>query len=64
MKAQWKAADKSGATYAVMLGRAEAERNAVGREGSPLQLRAGGGAARQVAGWLQMQRDTEDDTSP
>ncbi|MFI5054017.1 MAG: histidine--tRNA ligase [Acidimicrobiia bacterium] len=63
VKAQWKAADKSGADYAVMLGRAEAERNTVAvkdlRSGEQVEV-----PREAIAGWLQAQRDTEDDTTP
>jgi histidyl-tRNA synthetase len=61
VKAQWKAADRSGAVYGVMLGQAEAERDAVAvkdlRSGEQVEvLRAA------VAGWLQLRREAEDDT--
>jgi histidyl-tRNA synthetase len=62
VKAQWKAADKSGAAYAVMLGQAEAERNAVAVK----DLRVKGSEQLEVsrdavAGWLQDRRETEDE---
>jgi histidyl-tRNA synthetase len=63
VKAQWKAADKSGARYAVMLGRAEAERQTVGvkdlRSSEQVEV-----PRDAVAGWLQARRETEDDTTP
>jgi histidyl-tRNA synthetase len=62
VKAQWKVADKSGARYAVMLGRAEAERHTVGvkdlRSGEQVEV-----PRDAVAGWLQARRETEDDTT-
>ncbi len=62
VKAQWKAADKSGAAYAVMLGQAEAERNAVVVK----DLRVEGAEQVEVsrdavAGWLHDRRETEDE---
>ncbi len=58
VKAQWKLADRSGARYAVMLGRAEAERNAVAvkdlRSGEQVEVREG-----LLAGWLQARCEGE-----
>jgi histidyl-tRNA synthetase len=58
VKAQWKAADRSGAAFAVMVGRAEAERDAVAvkdlRAGTQVEVP---GAA--LAGWLQSRREEE-----
>jgi histidyl-tRNA synthetase len=58
VKAQWKAADKSGAAYGVMLGRAEAERDAVAvkdlRNGEQVEV----DRATLVA-WLQARREEE-----
>jgi histidyl-tRNA synthetase len=52
VRAQWKAADKSGAAYAVMLGAAEAERGAVAvkdlRSGHQVEV-----PRELLAGWLQ-----------
>jgi histidyl-tRNA synthetase len=63
VKAQWKAADKSGATYAVMFGRAEAERNAVAvkdlRSGEQVEI-----PRDVVAGWIQTRCETEDRPTP
>jgi histidyl-tRNA synthetase len=58
VKAQWKAADKSGAVYGVMLGRREAEQGEVRvkdmRSGDELDVPRVG-----LAGWLQARRDAE-----
>jgi histidyl-tRNA synthetase len=56
VKAQFKAADKSGARWTVMLGRDEATRNAVTVKdlGSGEQLEVGRDG---LAGWLEMRRD-------
>jgi histidyl-tRNA synthetase len=63
VKAQWKLADRSGARYAVMLGRAEAERASVAvkdlRSGEQVEVRRDA-----VVGWLQARRDTEDHATP
>ena len=52
VKAQWKLADRSGARYGVMVGRAEAARGAVGVKdlvsGEQLEV-----PQEQVAGWLR-----------
>lgn len=59
VKAQWKAADKSGARHAVMLGLREAEHGAVAvkdlRSGKQVEV-----PRDAVAGWLQERRETED----
>ncbi len=56
VKAQWKLADRSGAAYGVMVGRAEAERDAVGikdlASGTQIEV-----PRAQVAGWLLARRD-------
>jgi histidyl-tRNA synthetase len=61
VKAQWKAADKAGAVFGVMLGLAEAGRGAVAvkdlRTGEQVEVPRVG-----LAGWLQARRDAE--TSP
>jgi histidyl-tRNA synthetase len=58
VKAQWKAADKSGAVYGVMLGRNEAERDAVAvkdlRSGEQVEV-----PRDALAGWLQARKDEE-----
>jgi histidyl-tRNA synthetase len=59
-KAQMKVADRSGARYAVMLGREEAEHDAVAVK----DLRSAAGEQREVprrelAGWLQARREEE-----
>ncbi|MCJ7438597.1 MAG: histidine--tRNA ligase [Acidimicrobiia bacterium] len=57
VKAQWKVADRSGAAYAVMLGRAEAERDAVGVKNlrtDEAQLEV---PREQVAGWIRARRE-------
>ena len=58
-KAQLKAADRSGARYAVLLGKAEAARGAVGvkdmQSGEQVEV-----PRTLVAGWLQERRETED----
>jgi histidyl-tRNA synthetase len=58
VKAQWKLADRSGARYGVMLGRREAEHDAVAVK----DLRSETGEQRELprrelAGWLQSQRE-------
>jgi histidyl-tRNA synthetase len=59
VKAQWKAADRSGARFGVMLGAREAERRAVAvkdlRSGEQVEV-----PRDAVAGWLQERRETED----
>ena len=58
-KAQMKAAGRSGARYAVILGRHEAEHDAVGVR----DMQSGGQVEvprALVAGWLQERRETED----
>ena len=57
VKAQWKVADRSGAAYAVMLGRAEAERDTVGVKNlrtDEVQLEV---PREQVAGWIRSRRE-------
>lgn len=58
VKAQWKLADRSGARYAVMLGRREAEHDAVAvkdlRDPDGTQIEV---PRREVAGWLQARRE-------
>ncbi|MEX1009542.1 MAG: histidine--tRNA ligase [Acidimicrobiia bacterium] len=58
VKAQWKAADKSGAAYGVMLGRDEAERGAVVakdlRSGEQVEV-----PRDTLAAWLQARKDEE-----
>jgi len=59
-KAQMKAADRSGARYAVILGKQEAERGAVAVKdlrSDDVQLEV---PRQLVAGWLQERRETED----
>jgi histidyl-tRNA synthetase len=62
VKAQFKAADKSGARWTVMLGRDEASRNAVTVKdlGSGAQLEVGRDG---LAAWLEMRRDEARDTN-
>ena len=59
-KAQMKVADRSGARFAVMLGKHEAERGAVAvkdlRSGEQVEV-----PRELVAGWLQERRETEDE---
>ncbi|MFI5045581.1 MAG: histidine--tRNA ligase [Acidimicrobiia bacterium] len=61
VKAQWKAADKSGAAFGVMLGAREAEHGAVAvkdlRTGEQVEVPRG-----QLAGWLQARREEEEGT--
>jgi len=56
VKAQWKLADRSGAAYGVMLGRAEAERDAVAvkdlRSGEQVEV-----AHEALVAWLQRRRE-------
>jgi histidyl-tRNA synthetase len=58
VKAQWKAADKSGAAVGVMLGKAEAERGAVAvkdlRTGNQVEI-----ARDTLVAWLQAKREEE-----
>ena len=58
VKAQWKAADKSGARFAVMLGKREAGHDAVGvkdmESGEQVEV-----PRQLVAGWIQERRETE-----
>jgi histidyl-tRNA synthetase len=58
-KAQMKAADRSGARFAVLLGTQEAERGAVAvkdlRSGEQVEV-----PRQLVAGWIQERRETED----
>ena len=58
VKAQWKVADRSGARWAVMLGRREAEHDAVAvkdlRDPDGTQTEV---PRREVAGWLQARRE-------
>ena len=58
VKAQWKAADRSRAVYGVMLGRAEAERNAVGvkdlRSGEQVEV-----SRDALVAWLLSRREEE-----
>lgn len=58
VKAQWKLADRSGARYAVMLGKREAEHDAVAvkdlRDPDGTQIEV---PRREVAGWLQARRE-------
>jgi len=58
VKAQWKAADKSGARFAVMLGKREAGHNAVGvkdmESGEQVEV-----PRQLVAGWIQERRETD-----
>jgi histidyl-tRNA synthetase len=58
VKAQWRAADKSGAVYGVMLGRNEAERDAVAvkdlRSGEQVEV-----PREALAAWLQARKDEE-----
>jgi histidyl-tRNA synthetase len=58
-KAQMKAADRSGARFAVILGKQEAEHGAVGVKDlrSAVQVEV---PRELVAGWLQERRETED----
>ena len=62
VKAQFKAADKSGATWSVMFGRNEAARNAVTvkdlRSGEQLEVGRDG-----LAEWLEMRRDEAHQTN-
>ena len=59
-KAQMKVADRSGARFAVILGRQEAERGAVAvkdlRSGEQVEV-----PRQLVAGWLQERREAEDE---
>ena len=59
VKAQWKLADRSGATFGVMLGRDEAERSAVAvkdlRTGAQVEV-----PRAQLAGWLQTRREEDE----
>jgi len=59
VKAQFKAADKSGARWTVVLGADEATRNSVNvkdlRSGEQLEVRRDG-----LAEWLEMRRDEDD----
>jgi histidyl-tRNA synthetase len=61
VKAQWKAADRSGAVYGVMLGRDEAARGAVVvkdlRTSDQVEVHL-----TQLAGWLQARREQEEGT--
>jgi len=57
VKAQWKVADRSGAAYAVMLGRSEAERDMVAVKNlrtDEAQLEV---PREQVAGWIRARRE-------
>lgn len=58
VKAQWKLADRSGARYGIMLGRREAEHDAVAvkdlRDPAGMQIEV---PRREVAGWLQARRE-------
>jgi len=58
VKAQWRAADRSDAAYGVMLGRAEAEHNAVAvkdlRTGEQVEV-----PSDALVGWLQLRREQE-----
>ena len=57
VKAQWKVADRSGAAFAVMLGRAEAERDSVGVKNlrtDDAQIEV---PREQVAGWIRARRE-------
>jgi len=60
VKAQWKLADRSGAAYGVMLGRAELERDAVAvkdlRSGEQQEI-----SRSSVAAWLQNRRAMEQE---
>jgi histidyl-tRNA synthetase len=62
VKAQWKVADKSGAAFGVMLGRAEAERDAVAvkdlRSGAQVEV-----SREALAAWLQARREEEEGTT-
>ncbi len=65
VKAQWKLADRSGARYAVMLGRREAEHDAVAIK----DLRDPAGTQRELprrelAGWLQARREDARHETP
>jgi histidyl-tRNA synthetase len=59
-KAQMKVADRSGARFAVILGKQEAERGAVAvkdlRSGDQVEV-----PRQLVAGWLQERREAEDE---
>ena len=63
VKAQWRAADQAGATYAVMLGQREAARSAVAvkdlRTGEQVEV-----PRDAIAGWLRQRRDTEGGITP
>ncbi|MFA5882227.1 MAG: histidine--tRNA ligase [Acidimicrobiia bacterium] len=65
VKAQWKVADRSGARYAVMLGRREAEHDAVAvkdlRDPDGTQTEV---PRREVAGWLQARREQDPHHDP
>lgn len=56
VKAQWKAADRSGAAYGVMLGRTEMERGEVAVKdlGTGLQVAV---PREQLSGWLRLRRE-------
>lgn len=62
VKAQWKLADRSGARFGVMLGRREAEHDAVAvkdlREPDASQREV---PRRELAGWLQARREADRD---
>ena len=62
VKAQWKLADRSGAAYGVMLGRAELERAAVAvkdlRSGEQEEI-----SRTAVAAWLQSRRTTDPEAT-
>ncbi len=65
VKAQWKLADRSGARFGVMLGRREAEHDAVAVK----DLRAVDGAQRELprrelAGWLRAQSEPAEPAKP
>ena len=53
VKAQWKLADRSGARFGVMLGRREAEHDAVGGEGPASRASSGSSRGASWPGWLQ-----------
>jgi histidyl-tRNA synthetase len=62
VKAQWKVADRGGAAYGVMVGRAEAARDAVGvkdmSSGAQIEVHRS-----QLAGWLQARAEERRDSA-
>ena len=61
VKAQMKAADKSGARFTVMLGGREAEHAAVSVKDMQHAANSSRCRATSVAGWIQERRETEDE---